>query len=84
METQFNKYQSSIESLNLNKYPIEIQEQFMDFINNVPFIKYLISPDRPYFKDLPRDSEGKAIIDITKPPILTDMDYFRPAALHFQ
>lgn len=84
MEIQLNKYQSSIESLNLNKYPLEIQEQFMDFINNVPFIKYLISPDRPYFKDLPRDSEGKAIIDITKPPILTDMDYFRPAALHFQ
>jgi len=33
---------------------------------------------------LPRDEQGKVIIDITDPPILTDMDYFRPTALHYQ
>ena len=81
---QFNKYQSSLEELNIQNYPQEIQEQFFDFINNVPFIKHLISPNRLRAKDLPRDSEGKIIIDLTKPHILEDMDYFRPAAIHYQ
>lgn len=80
----FNKYQSSLEELNIENYPQEVQEQFFDFINNVPFIRDLISPNRPRAKDLPRDSEGKIIVDITKPHILEDMDYFRPTALHFQ
>ena len=80
----FNEYQSSLEELNLENYPEEVQEQFYDFINNVPYIKYLISKDRPKAKDLPRDDEGKIVIDITKPHILEDMDYFRPTAIHFQ
>lgn len=33
---------------------------------------------------MPRDSEGKAIIDVTKPPILKGTDYFRPSALRWQ
>ena len=81
---QFNKYQSSIEDLHLSDYPEEIQEQFYDFITNVPFIRNLVSVDRPRAKDLPRDEKGRAIIDICNPPILEDMDYFRPAALHFK
>lgn len=81
---EFNKYQSSVEELKLKDYPQEIQEQFWDFIYNVPFIQRLVSPNRPYFKDLPKDEKGRAIIDITNPPILTDMDYFRPTAIQFQ
>lgn len=81
---QFNKYQSSLEELNIESYPQEVQEQFFDFINNVPYIRSLISEDRPRAKDLPKDSEGKIIIDITKPHILEDMDYFRPTAIHYQ
>ena len=80
----FNKYQSSLEELNIESYPQEVQEQFFDFINNVPFIKHLISPTRLRAKDLPRDSENKIIIDLTKPHILEDMDYFRQTAIHFQ
>lgn len=81
---EFNKYQSSLEELNLEKYPEEIREQFFDFINNVPFIKYLISPTRPHASDLPKDETGKIIFDVTKPPLLDNMDYFRPAALKFK
>lgn len=81
---KFNEYQSSIEDLHLSDYPEEIQEQFYDFITNVPFIRNLVSVDRPRAKDLPRDEKGRAIIDICNPPILEDMDYFRPAALHFK
>lgn len=81
---KFNEYQSSIEDLHLSDYPEEIQEQFYDFITNVPFIRNLVSVDRPRAKDLSRDEKGRAIIDICNPPILEDMDYFRPAALHFK
>ena len=83
-ELLFNEYQSSLEELKIESYPQEVQEQFFDFINNVPFIKHLISPTRLRAKDLPRDEEGKIPVDLTKPHILEDMDYFRPSAIHFQ
>lgn len=79
-----NKYQSTPEQLNLDNYPEEIKEQFFDFINTVPYIKNLISENRPYAKDCPRDQDGKIIIDFTNPPIIEDTDYFRPTAIHFQ
>ena len=80
---EFNKYQTNITEEELNELPQEIKEQFLDAITNVPFIKGLISKDRLYAKDLPRDDEGKIIVDITKPHILEDTDYFRPSAIHF-
>lgn len=80
----FNKYQSTLQELNIDSYPEEIKESFFDFLNNVPYIKNLISNERPYAKDCPRDEEGKIIIDLTNPPIIEDTDYFRPSAIHFQ
>lgn len=81
---ELNECQSSIESLCIDKYPEEVREQFFEFIETVPFIKYMISADRPHACDLPRDASGRVIFDITRPPILDDMDYFRPSAIHFQ
>lgn len=81
---KFNKCQTPLEDLHLEKYPAEVQEQFWDFLNNVPFIKWMVSPDRPLVSELPRDDEGRAIIDITHPPILEDSDYFRPSALAYK
>lgn len=81
---KFNKCQTPLEDLHLEKYPAEVQEQFWDFLNNVPFIRWMVSPDRPWVSELPRDNEGRAIIDITHPPILEDSDYFRPSALSFK
>lgn len=83
-EILVNEYQTPIKDLHLEQETEEIQEQFYDFINNVPYIKELISINRPRAKDLKRDEEGKIIIDITQPHILEDMDYFRPSAIHFQ
>ena len=80
----FNKCQSSIEELELEKYPKEVQEQFWDFLNNVPYIKWLVSAERPLISQLPRDKEGKAVIDITKPPILEHTDFFRQTALAYE
>lgn len=83
MERIFNTYNSSEESLKLSEAKQEVQDNFYDFLDNVPIIKYMVSPNRPRAKDLPRDEEGKIIVDITKPHILEDMDYFRPSALHY-
>ena len=83
MERIFNTYNSSEAALNLSEAKSEIQDNFYDFLDNVPIIRYMVSPNRPRAKDLPRDEEGKIIVDITKPHILEDMDYFRPSALHY-
>lgn len=79
-----NKYQTEYLEEYLNTLPEEVKEQYYDSINNIPYIRYLLSNSRLYAKDLPKDNEGKIIIDITKPHILEDMDYFRPSAIHFQ
>lgn len=89
----FNKCQTPMEELSVmvdgkkvmfQDTPAEVQEQFWDFLNNVPFIRWLVSPDRPMISELPRDEYGKTIIDITRPPILEGSDYFRQAALTWQ
>ena len=79
-----NELQTQIEDLELEKYPKEVQEQFWNFFYNVPMIQNLTSEKRLRAKDLPRDSDGKIIVDITNPHILEDMDYFRPAALYYK
>lgn len=81
---QTNRYQTPVTQELLDSLPSEVVEQLMDCLTNIQFIKNLISPDRPYYKDLPRDERGAAIVDITNPPILEDADYFRQAALHYQ
>ena len=89
----WNKCQTPLDKLSVtvddkiikfNDAPQEVQEQFWDFIHNVPFIKWLVSPNRPYVSELPRDEYGKAIIDVTKPPILEHSDYFRKTAQAWQ
>ena len=79
-----NDRQTPITAEFLRTMPDEVIDQFLDYIQNVPFIQNLITPDRPKAKDLPKDEDGKIIVDITKPHILEDMDYFRPAALHYE
>ena len=81
---ELNKYQSTFEDLQLDSYPQEVQDEFMDAINSVPLIQHLISPDRPLAKDCPRDEKGRIIVDLTNPPIIEDTDYFRPVALFYK
>lgn len=78
-----NEFQTPITAELLNEYPEEVQEWFMDFITNIEFIKNLISPNRKRAKDLPRDNQGRIIIDFANPHIIEDADYFRQPALHF-
>ena len=79
-----NYIQTPIESLGLENAPTEVADQFYDFVNNVPYIKALIAGDRKRAKDLPRDDQGRIIIDLTQPHILENMDYFRQPALTFR
>lgn len=78
-----NEYQTPITEELLSQYPEEVVQQFTEIVNIVSFIKNLINPNRPKIEDLPRDKEGRAIVDITNPPIYKDADYFRQAALFY-
>ena len=79
-----NSIQSTFEELRVEDNPKEVMEQFYDFLTNIPFIQNLINGERKRACDLPRDADGKIEVSITNPHILEDMDYFRPAAIHFQ
>lgn len=78
-----NKYQTELTEELMNTLPQEVQEQLLEILTTVEFVKRLISPNRPYARDLPRDEKGRIIVDITNPHIIEDADYFRQPALHF-
>lgn len=81
---EFNKYQTPLTDELLESLPQEVRDQLLDIINNVEFVRRLISPDRQYAKDRPRDDKGRIIVDLTNPHIVENIDYFRPAAIHYQ
>ena len=84
MKYEFNKYQTELTEELVNSLPQEVQDQLFDIINNVEFVKRLISPTREHAKDRPRDDRGRIIVDLANPHILEDMDYFRPSAIHYE
>mgnify|MGYP004505143543 FL=1 len=84
MKYEFNKYQTELTEELVNSLPQEVQDQLFDIINNVEFVKRLMSPTREYAKDRPRDDRGRIIVDLANPHILEDMDYFRPSAIHYE
>lgn len=81
---KMNRFQTELTEELVNSLPQEVQDQLFDIINNVEFVKRLISPTREYAKDRPRDDRGRIIVDLANPHILEDMDYFRPSAIHYE
>ena len=79
-----NEYQTELTKELVNSLPQEVQDQLFDIINNVEFVRRLISPAREYAKDRPRDNGGRIIVDLANPHILENMDYFRPSAIHYE
>lgn len=79
-----NEFQTEITKDFLDSLPDEVVEQLLDCVTNIEFVKNLISPDRKRAKDVPHDEQGRVIVDLANPHILEDMDFFRPAALHFK
>ena len=80
-----NKFQTPLTDELKGSLPKEVWDDMLEYIATVPMIDHLISePEvRGYAKDRPRDEDGKIIVDLSKPHILEDMDYFREAAIFF-
>lgn len=84
MDLIFNDKQTAVSNEMLNSLPQEVRDEFISDINDIPFISNMISPNRKRAKDLPRDEQGRIIVDLTNPHILENVDYFRQAAIHFK
>lgn len=78
---KLNECQTPLELLEMSK---EMQEKFDNYFYNIPFIRALVDPNRKRAKDLPRDEDGKIIVDLEHPHILENMDYFRKAAITYE
>ncbi len=93
-----NKFQTPITKELEENLPREVFLELMEYIDGVQFIKWLIQPesvrgyakDRPRYSDLPDGhpekfyNDDRIIVDVTRPHILTDMDYFRERAIFFE
>lgn len=84
MAIEVNEFQTQLTDELLDSLDREVRDTLIEYISNVPFIQNLISPNRERAKDRPRDSQGRIIVDLAKPHALEDMDYFRPALMHFR
>lgn len=94
---KMNKYQSVFTDEDFKNLPKEVKAEFYNTIDSVPFIKWLIQPEevRGFAKDKTRwdnpnnfkkrneDINGRICVDITKPHILENMDFFRERAIFF-
>lgn len=83
-EIELNDRQTPIKDLNLESYPQELQDDFWEFFTGVPLIQELTSKYRKRACDLPKDEDGKIIVDLEHPHILENMDYFRKTAIFFE
>jgi len=81
-----NSYQTKLTEDLRKSLHKETWQDLIEFIDSVKFINWLIQPEeiRGYASDRPKDSNGMVIVDITKPHILKDMDFFRERALYFE
>ena len=83
---ELNRFQTPLDEDLQKSLPTQVWSQLIDYVESVKFIQNLIAPEnvRGYAKDKPKDKNGRIIVDITKPHILEDMDYFRQPALYFK
>lgn len=87
MELKLNKYQTPINDVLKEALPKEVWEDLMEYIATVPMIKNLIAnvSIRGLAKDRSRMEKhpDKIVVDITKPHLLEDIDFFRERAIFF-
>ena len=95
--SKLNKYQTVLDDEIVKSIPKEVYTDLVDFTENVPFINWLIQPEevRGFAKDRPKHSEldeedplrqyddDRIVVDLTKPHILENMDFFRERAISF-
>lgn len=64
--------------------PDETKAEFIDIVEKIEWVANLTSSERRRAKDLPKDSEGRIVVDLENPHILEDMSYFTEARQHFE
>ena len=93
-----NKYQTIYNEEYFKTVPKEVRNEFYDCIENIPFVKWLIqdesirgfAKDRPKHKDLDKNdpkrfyNDARIVVDLVKPHILEDVDFFRERAIYFE
>ena len=81
---KFNKYQTDLEQYKESEP--KLYKMIMESINSIPFMRYVLSDHsvRGYAKDREQEEDGRIIVDIAKPHLLEDMDFFRERALFFE
>jgi hypothetical protein len=88
-----NKYQTPLTDDLIKALPKDLYAQLIDYIESVDLIRWLIQPeeirgtiqDRPFMMNGDKiDPRGRKEIDITKPHILEDMDFFRERAIFYE
>ncbi len=86
LNLKLNKFQTPINEELKKSLHREVWADLEEYISTVPYIHHLIQHDgvREYAKDKERDVDGRIIVDITKPHILEDMDYFRERAIFYE
>lgn len=97
MDLLFNKYQTAIDEALIKKLPKQVYSDLIDSIEHIPLINWLIQPAqvRGYAKNRPKHNQlsdedlrkqyndSRVVVDVTKPHILEDMDFFRERAMFF-
>jgi len=94
---KMNKYQTVFTEEDFKNLPREIRSEYYEALSTIKFVKWLIEPEevRGFAKnrkrwDNPNDLEyrkedpnGRIWVDLSKPHILEDLDFFRERALFF-
>ena len=98
MDYKTNKYQTALTPELLDSLPKEVKGDLLEAIESIKFVQWLVSPEevRGYAKDKKRwdqpnllderkeDPSGRIYVDITKPHILENIDFFRERAIFFE
>jgi len=92
-----NRYQTVFKDEDFKNLPKDVKSDFYNTLETVPFVHWLIQPEsiRGFAKDRTRwdnpnnlknrkeDPKGKIVVDVTKPHILENIDFFRERAIFF-
>ena len=79
-----NEFQTPLDSELVKSLPKEAYSELITTLETVEFASWMASSERGSASEQPRDDTGKIIIDITKPHIVEDVDFFRQPAIHFK
>lgn len=79
-----NKFQSDLGAL--EEDAPKLFKAINETLDTVPFVRWVASDEsvRGLAKDRPKEDDGRIVVDVTKPHILEDMNFFRERALYFE